>query len=166
MSTFDKTKYTPEARVRASALGSLAMREHSCDELRKKLLNKSHDAILVDELIIELLKDNLISDARYAESYWRSRANKGYGPSRISRELEMKGVSSEDITAAEAEADIDFFKVVESVYWKKYKGQDWQVNKEQAYKEKAKRQAFLYRRGFDSEFINHAFSLAAEGSNW
>ncbi len=151
MSTFDRKKYSPEARVRASALGSLAMREHSCDELRKKLINKSHDAILVDQLMIELIKENLVSDARFAESYWRSRSNKGYGPAKINRELEMKGVSSQTINDGLAEAEIDFFAVVEAAYLKKYKNKGWQD-----YKEKAKRQAFLYRRGFDTELINHA----------
>jgi regulatory protein len=160
VSVFEKKKYTPEARARASALGSLAMREHSCDELRKKLVNKQHDAIVVDQLIIDLLKDNLISDARYSESYWRSRSNKGYGPSRISKELEMKGVAAQIIASSKVEAGIDFFKVVEAVYLKKYKGQSWQAQKEHAYKEKAKRQAFLYRRGFDTDYIKHAFSHA------
>ena len=160
MSNFDQKKYTPEARARASALGSLAMREHSCDELRIKLINKSHDAIVVDKLIVELLKDNLISDARFAESYWRSRANKGYGPSRISRELEMKGVSSQHIQNGQVEADMDFYQIVSDVYLKKYKGQAWHE-----YKEKAKRQAFLYRRGFDTELIKHAFSSENEANN-
>jgi len=143
-------KYTPEAKVRASALGSLAMREHSCFELRQKLLNKKHDEVLVDELIVSLTKENLISDQRYAESYWRSRSAKGYGPSRISRELELKGVSSAIIRQAQLDANIDFFAVVEKVYLKKY-----HHSVASDYKEKAKRQSFLYRRGFDSEFIKH-----------
>lgn len=157
MPKLDNKKYTPEARARASALGSLAMREHGCDELRNKLINKQHDEAVVDQLIIDLLKDNLISDARYAESYWRSRANKGFGPSRIQKELEMKGVASQTITNAQAEAGLDFFNIVETVYQKKYKGQSWQE-----YKEKAKRQAFLYRRGFDTELIKHAMNHSSQ----
>ncbi len=141
-------KYTPEARVRASALGSLAMREHSCDELRLKLINKKHDVDLVDSLIVELLEDNLICDHRFAESYWRSRSNKGYGPARISKELELKGVSKPTISKARTEAEIDFYELVLQVYKKKYKGIDWHD-----YREKAKRQAFLYRRGFDTDLI-------------
>lgn len=156
----DKKKYTPEARARASALGSLAMREHGCEELRQKLTNKNHDVTVVDQLIIELMQENLISDARYAESYWRSRANKGYGPARISKELEMKGVAAQTIANGQAEADLDFFNIVEGVYLKKYKGVTWKE-----YKEKAKRQAFLYRRGFDTELIKHAFDHAKDGTD-
>ncbi len=143
-------KYTPEARVRASALGSLAMREHSCDELRTKLINKNHDPQLVDALILSLLADNLISDQRFAEAYWRTRSNKGYGPARISKELQMKGVSTATIQQAESDAEIDFYAVVTRVYQKKFK-----VSVISDYKEKAKRQAFLYRRGFDTDLIKH-----------
>lgn len=160
----NKPKYTPEARVRASAIGSLAMREHGCEELRKKLIGKDHDADLVDQLIVELIKENLISDARYAESYWRSRGNKGFGPSRIYRELEMKGVSSSVIESGKGEAGLDFYQIVEQVYAKKYKGVGWESLKENSYKEKAKRQSFLYRRGFDADYIKHAFATAAETS--
>lgn len=141
-------KYTPEARARASALGSLAMREHSCDELRTKLINKKHAPELIDQLILELLQENLISDYRFAESYWRSRSNKGYGPARISRELAQKGVAATTISQAKAEADINFYDLIVHVYEKKYKGVAWQD-----YQEKAKRQGFLYRRGFDTDYI-------------
>lgn len=145
----EHNKYTPEARARASALGSLAMREHSAYELKQKLLNKNHDDELVESLIIKLQQENLLSDQRFAESYWRVRSTKGYGPTRINKELQMKGVSHSIISEAERESAIDFFAVVDSVYRKKYKSLPWKD-----FKEKAKRQAFLYRRGFDHDYIN------------
>jgi regulatory protein len=142
-------KYTPEAKAKSSALGSLAMREHSALELKQKLLNKNHDQVLVEKLIISLQEDNLLSDERFAESYWRMRSNKGYGPTRIAKELEMKGVSSRVIEWSKQENDIDFYAIIQHVYEKKYKSVPWSD-----YKEKSKRQAFLYRRGFDHEYIN------------
>ncbi|MCB1584507.1 MAG: regulatory protein RecX [Xanthomonadales bacterium] len=145
----EQQKYSPEARARASALGSLAMREHSALELRQKLLRKNHPSDLVDDLIICLQQENLLSDRRFAESYWRLRADKGYGPMRIGKELQIKGVPSRIIDLARLETEIDFFAVVYAVYQKKYKAAPWSD-----YKEKAKRQAFLYRRGFDHEYIN------------
>lgn len=143
-------KFSPEARARASALGSLAMREHSCHELRQKLIHKKHQPNVVDALLFELLENNLISDLRFAESYWRGRSAKGYGPSRIVKELSMKGVSEEKIRIAKESVEIDFYLLIEQVYQKKYKGRKYDD-----YKEKAKRQAFLYRRGFDSDLIKH-----------
>lgn len=143
-------KYTPESRARASALGSLAMREHSCHELRQKLINKKHQPNVVDALLLDLLENNLISDLRFAEAYWRGRSAKGYGPARISKELSTKGVSNDKIELAKDTNKIDFFELVEQVYKKKYKNKPYDD-----YKEKAKRQAFLYRRGFDTDLIKH-----------
>lgn len=143
-------KYTPESRARASALGSLAMREHSCHELRQKLINKKHQPKVVDALLLDLLENNLISDLRFAESYWRGRSAKGYGPCRISKELVLKGVSNEKIQTAKECVELDFYLLVEQVYQKKYKGEPYAD-----YKEKAKRQSFLYRRGFDGDLIRH-----------
>ena len=144
----ERKKYTPEAKAKASALGSLAMREHSAAELKQKLLNKQHDIAVVESLILSLQQDNLLSDERYAESYWRVRSAKGYGPTRIEKELQMKGVSERLIYSAREVAEIDFFSVVIAVYEKKYRGVPWDD-----FKEKSKRQSFLYRRGFDTEYI-------------
>lgn len=147
-------KYSPKAKARASALGSLAMREHSAHELRQKLLNKNHAHDLVDTLISELQQGNLLSDERFAESYWRVRSAKGYGPVRIINELQMKGVSDRIIESAKQVVDINFYDVIESVYKKKYKTLPYQD-----FKEKAKRQAFLYRRGFDTEYIKSVIEM-------
>ncbi|TDR18525.1 regulatory protein RecX [Marinicella litoralis] len=141
-------RYSPEAKARASALGSLAMREHSAVELRQKLINKKHDAEIVEKLIIELIEENLLSDERFAESYWRVRSSKGYGATRINKELQMKGVPDRLIQTTKLVANVDFFALIESVYEKKYKSMPIQD-----YKERAKRQAFLYRRGFDTDLI-------------
>lgn len=145
---FGTKKYSPEAKARASALGSLAMREHSAVELKQKLINKKHDAAVVESLITSLLEENLLSDERYAESYWRVRSSKGYGPSRIYKELQMKGVSDRLIEATKQVVNIDFFALVVTVYDKKYKSAPIKD-----FKEQAKRQSFLYRRGFDTDFI-------------
>ena len=144
----ERKKYTPEAKAKASALGSLAMREHSAAELKQKLLNKQHELSVVDTLIISLQQDNLLSDERFAESYWRVRSAKGYGPIRIEKELQMKGVADRLIYSSREVAEIDFFAIVTAVYEKKYRAVPWDD-----FKEKAKRQNFLYRRGFDAEYI-------------
>lgn len=142
------SKHTPEARVRASAVASLAMREHSCVELRQKLINKKHDPELVDQLLDDLIKEKLLSDLRFAESYWRVRSGKGYGPDRIAKELSLKGVADHNIKQAQETEGIDFRAVVAQVYHKKYRGKPCAD-----LKEKAKRQGFLYRRGFGMDLI-------------
>jgi regulatory protein len=140
--------HSPLAKARASALGSLAMREHSVDELRVKLLNKNHDAELVEQLLDDLQQENLLSNERYACSFWRVRSEKGYGPMRIRQELQLKGISQALIDSALLEAELDFTELVKRVYQKKYRNQAIAD-----FKDKQKRQAYLYRRGFGTELI-------------
>ncbi|WP_223788669.1 regulatory protein RecX [Marinicella meishanensis] len=144
----ESAQHTPEARARASAVASLAMREHSCEELRQKLLNKNHDAAVVEGLLADLVADNLLSDQRFAEAYWRLRSSRGYGPERIAKELQIKGVADHQIKQSRAAEDIDFMAVIAQVYEKKYRGKPCAD-----LKEIAKRQGFLFRRGFGMDLI-------------
>lgn len=84
--------------VEESALRMLARREHSCFELKQKLLQKKHTAIAIEPVLQKLLDQNLISDERFTESYIRSRTAKGYGPLKIRAELHERGINRELIT--------------------------------------------------------------------
>ena len=124
----------------------LAMREHSACELHKKLLAKGFTSDLVEQQLQAFQEANLQSDERFAESFVRSRANKGQGPQRIRMALQEHRIDSRITEQALQESDVDFFELARQVYQKKY-GQTpvstWQ--------EKQKRMAFLQYRGFDSE---------------
>ncbi|MCF6300063.1 MAG: recombination regulator RecX [Proteobacteria bacterium] len=149
MASLDKkTKSSPELRARMSAMGSLAMREHSFKELFDKLITKGHDESVVDKLLETLQRENLLDNLRFAEVYWRSRSRKGYGPLRISREIEAKGVDSPTSDSGLLAAKLDFELVIKQVYSKKYRGQHI-VD----YKDKVKRQNYLYQRGFPTDLI-------------
>ncbi len=80
--------------MRKRALDLLARREHAVAELTRKLIEKGFDEIFVHEALSALVDDGLLSDARYAESYVRSRMGKGFGPVRIREELRQRGVAS------------------------------------------------------------------------
>jgi len=136
------------AKARASALASLAMREHSTLELRDKLLRKNMPEQVVSKLILQLHKDNLLSDARFAEVYWRQRAARGFGPIKIAYELQNKGVDETTIENGQQHAEVDFSETIKAVYIKKYGNAAYQD-----FTEKVKRQNFLYRRGFPVELI-------------
>ena len=81
-------------RLLAYALNSLARREHSVVELRRKLDAKAADGAedCVSQVIDALLLDGSLSDERFATEYVRSRINKGYGPIRIRMDLLERGV--------------------------------------------------------------------------
>lgn len=136
------------AKARASALASLAMREHSTLELRDKLLRKDMPEQVVEKLLAKLHKENLLSDARFAEVYWRQRALRGFGPIKIAYELKNKGVDETTISNGHQQAEVDFSETIKAVYEKKYGDKAYED-----FAEKAKRQNFLYRRGFSVELI-------------
>ncbi len=137
-----------KTKARASAMASLAMREHSAFELRDKLLRKEMPEEVVFVLIEQLQKENLLSDARFSEVYWRQRALRGFGPIKIAYELERKGVEDTIIQNGLVEAEVDFEDTIHAVYKKKYGHEPYAD-----FVEKAKRQNFLYRRGFPVELI-------------
>lgn len=86
----------PDADIRearSAALNYLARREHSCQELETKLQRRGVDANTASLVTQELRDENLVSDARYAEAYVRSRVNRLYGPVRIRAELRKRGVA-------------------------------------------------------------------------
>jgi len=74
------------------ALRYLAQREHSTSELISKLKTKTDQAEFIPEVIAELTQKNYLSDARFAESYSRMRAARGYGKLRIQAELKERGI--------------------------------------------------------------------------
>lgn len=77
------------------ALAMLARREHSAGEIREKLLGMGGDAGLIDEVIAELKARKLQSDERFAESFVRSRAERGYGPRVIEMALRERGIDKD-----------------------------------------------------------------------
>ncbi len=135
-------------KARASALASLAMREHSVKELSEKLQRKSYQPDSITTVIQECLQSNYLDDERFAEMYCRNRARKGFGPNKIRHELKLKGVSSTSIQQAFYQEDLDFDHVVAQAYAKKFR--DAPIKD---IKDKLKRQNYLYNRGFDLELI-------------
>ena len=81
-------------RARRRALGLLARREHSRTELLAKLVRSGHGRAEAERAVEELGGQDLVSDARFAEAFVRSRIGRGGGPLRIRRDLEARGVES------------------------------------------------------------------------
>ena len=103
-------------QLRARALACLAQREHSRQELQRKLLRALQMAAakaqeeLPDEaeasvtaLLDRLAADGLLSDARYIDSRLRTRAPR-LGTRRLAAELAQQGLKPEGDTWAEVKA--------------------------------------------------------------
>jgi len=140
-------------KARASALASLVLREHSVKELHDKLTRKEYQQDSIETVIAESLKDNYLNDQRFAEIFWRSRARKGYGPNKILMELKHKGINSGMAQDTSVQEELDFEDVVKAIYEKKYKGAEIKD-----FKDKLKRQNYLYQRGFDMDLIRIVIS--------
>jgi len=135
-------------KARASALASLSMREHSIKELTDKLTRKEYEPQNIEIVIKECLGFNYLNDQRFAEIYCRSRAKKGFGPVKINMELKQKGIDTVMSQVALEQDELNFDTVIKAIYNKKFK--DAPIKD---FKDKAKRQNYLYQRGFDMELI-------------
>ena len=131
----------------------LARREHSRIELYNKLVNKGFDESDVAVLIQTLIDERLQSDARFAESFVRSRINAGKGPILIRAELNQHQIEQSLIQQAWAENAPDWFELARAARLKRFgeaPTDDFTI--------RAKQSRFLQRRGFDSEHIRYALS--------
>jgi len=143
-------KETQEIRLKAIKL--LAIREHGCQELKRKLLVSGFENTLIDQVLEQLKAENLQSDIRFSTSYINSRANRGYGLLRIKLELKGKGISPEVITHALDEVSIDWSQEINKVWYKKFKSEFPSTPKE-----KVKQWRFLQYRGFSQDLISELF---------
>ncbi|WP_455366829.1 regulatory protein RecX [Kaarinaea lacus] len=143
--------------VRLAAMRLLTRREHSRQELKQKLQHKGFDADLVENITDQLQEEGLLSDARFAESFLRSRYNKGYGPIRIQQELKQRGAGEEVISATVIEDDQQWFELARRVREKRFgKGLPSSVP------ERMKQQRFLQYRGFNQQQLKYALSESDE----
>lgn len=131
-----------------SAVRLLARREHGAIELCEKLQKKGYNSTEAKEALDRCLELGLQSDARFVESYSRSRIRQGYGPVKIKQELKSKGIDS-DLIQSELDKEQDnWLSYALDVWQKKTRGQlDWSFNEIQ------KHQKFMLYRGFSMDTI-------------
>jgi len=139
-------------QIKESGLRLLARREHSQKELLNKLLlrgfGKDEILVVIDEFALQGWQSN----SRYAESYARSRIQKGYGPAWISYELKKKGIEAVDLEDIICKTAGSWMELLEQVYTKKY-GHDLRIDRN----DWAKRSRFLMQRGFSGTMISALF---------
>ena len=128
----------------------LAHREHSAAEIRAKLIARNFDADEVDQAIVRLAEEGLISDDRFAEAFVTSRVRKGQGPFKIRVELERRGVASELIVTYLERRDVDWNAMARAVRDRKF-GSGGIAD----YRDWARQARFLQQRGFSSEQIRN-----------
>ena len=139
----------PEA-IRAAALALLARRDWLTGELSGKLQAAGCDPEATAGVIAELVQERLLNDARYAERYVASRAERGQGPLRIAAELASLGAPRELIETA-LDAGPDWRALAGAVRARKFGSAP-----PDSWAEKARQARFLQYRGFSSDHIRAA----------
>jgi len=145
----DRADASP-ADVREAAIRLLARREHSVQELARKLKRKGWPEPLIQPCIAELVEAGLQSDERFAESFSRTRADKAYGPVRIKAELAERGIDRSLVNRALGGLDVDWLAQAAKWYGRRY-GDEPATDLD--LKEKSRRRQALARRGFDESVI-------------
>ncbi len=144
------TAHSDGADIRLAAMNLLARREHSLGELRRKLLTRFGDERAVETELQRLVEEHLQSDQRFAQSFARSRALRGYGPARLRQEMRDKHLSDADIAEAFETAELDWYTLAETVFRKKF-GEPGPVDRV----EQARRMRFMQYRGFATDHYRH-----------
>lgn len=135
----------------------LARREHSRHELADKLStryrqmepsagSKPFNEVL-EQVLDRLQADGLLSDARFAEAYVRSRIQRGFGPLSIRYDLRQRGVDAELIQAWLPEDNDFWLEHLDQVLRRKYDEADL-ASREPRILQKLQR--FVVSRGFSS----------------
>ncbi|MEQ8514126.1 MAG: regulatory protein RecX [Chromatocurvus sp.] len=138
-----------EVDVRRSAMDLLARREHSVFELERKLLRR-YPRDLIQTAVARLADEGLQSDERFAESYLRQRVGRGYGPLRIQRELQERGVDDVLAESTLATSGWNWQDVAEQALTKKFGAMP---PSSLALAEKARILRFAAYRGFSREHL-------------
>ncbi|MDD5972637.1 MAG: regulatory protein RecX [Spirochaetales bacterium] len=99
------------------ALSLLALREHSVEEMKQKLLSKGYNKNEIEEAVKRLIDENYLSDSRFCQIYIRSRLKKNpEGKSLLILRLKQKGISS-DLARREVDSYFeDNSEEIEEIY--------------------------------------------------
>lgn len=148
--------------VEAAAVRLLARREHSTEELRRKLLGKGYPPETIEPVVQKLAGKRLVSDERFTSSFVHHHARRGQGPVRIRAELRQQGIADSQVEEALRSAEIDWVQLAREVRRRKFG-----ATAPRSLGERAKQARFLQYRGFDAEQLRAAFreeSSEADGA--
>lgn len=130
------------ADIYNKALDLLSRREHSRKELFLKLTTRFNLKDDINLALDKLEKKKLLCDSRFAEEYVQARRRKGFGPIKISAELETRGVQDSLISKEISRFD-DWDTLAKLAFNKKFPD-----GAKKDFKELQKQKNFLTNKGF------------------
>jgi regulatory protein len=138
--------------VEAAAVRLLARREHSIEELRRKLARKGYPPDTIEPVIQKLTGKRLVSDERFTSSFVHHHAKRGQGPVRIRAALRQQGIADSQVEEALRCAEVDWVQLARETRRRKFG-----AAVPRSLGERAKQARFLQYRGFDAEQLRAAF---------
>jgi regulatory protein len=135
--------------LKARALRYLVRREHSRDELSRKLAPHAESPHILEGTLNWLESTNKLSNQRFAEVRTHQLARK-YGAARIRQDLKAKGIEDYPVSAAGE------LERARAILARKYR--EPATSRE----EHARRARFLQGRGFSYDTIRSALSVELE----
>ena len=142
---------TPQ-ELKARALRYLVRREHSRDELVRKLSPHAASAEILEGTLNWLESTNKLSNQRFAEARTHQLARK-YGAARIRHDLRAKGVDEELVERVSSQNELQRARMILE---RKYR------HPATTREERAKRARFLQSRGFSYDTIYRAVRIGAD----
>ncbi len=141
---------------REMAINFLARREYSRAELESRMARKEVAPEEIAACLDALAEQGLQSDARFAESFVRTRVLRGQGVRRIQSELFQRGVEQsvqrQALADVVAQENVDWFALAADTLARRFQTPG------DTPKERARRERFLASRGFEFDQIRHALA--------
>jgi regulatory protein len=154
LKTQAKGKYSQEEAL-AKARKYCALQERCSSEVKAKLFEWCEDETIREEIINQLLKENFLSEFRYADLFTRSKINqKKWGRLKIQFELQQRFLPAEVIE--KAFKNIDENQYLENLLYLKLK-KEKETNEPDEFKREMKIKAYLATKGYEYEYINKVF---------
>lgn len=144
----------PAGSLLQRAVALLARREHSRDELARKLLRRldaGHDPAEVEAVLDELQRRDLLSERRYADAVVRTRAAR-YGDARLAQDLKARGVPADTTKSALASLGDSELQRARAVWARRFGAVPTDLQ------ERARQGRFLERRGFSAAVIRRVLA--------
>ena len=138
--------------LRRVGMDFLARREHSAQELGRKLKARADETDDVEAVLQQLQQEGLQSDERFTEAYVHHRVNAGVGPLKIRYELRQKGIEDALADACLKPLADEWDDMMQQQRERKY-GEVIPA----AYAERMKQARFLQNRGFSPESVMRLF---------
>jgi regulatory protein len=143
-----------DKEIEAAAVRLLSRREHSTEELRRKLAAKGYAEAGIASVVEKLATKKLVSDERFVSSYVHHHARRGQGPVRIRAELRQQGITDSQIEQEVSAGETDWNRLAGEVRRRKFGAE-----LPRTASERAKQARFLQYRGFNSDQIRAALKF-------